>query len=412
MQNPKKIDHGLLKLNNRLEILRALRESGPMSRNELKEKTGLSWGTITAFIKELMDMRVVVETGKESSRLGRKPVGIDLDTSSRFILAMRVGGSYVKTMVMDIKGAVRGELKAAIKPNDPGRDILRAAMETSLGLLKKNRIPLSRLAGIGFTAPGAIDSEAGVCLYSPRHPRWKDVPVRSLVEKRFEAPCFVDHASYCSALGEQWFGSARDKRNFLSVPIGNGISVGIIIDGRVYRGHDHMAGEFGHSCIDPAGELCVCGRRGCIEEYVSGRALARQAERLFAGKRRATRPLQGPEGKPGGEALFLAAKAGDSAAARILERMGSCLGIGLSNLINILNPEAIIISGGVSKAHEFFRPALERALEKHAWHFSSREIMVSKLEDPVLLGAAGIVMSKIFVEGLLFEKSRNGGNSL
>lgn len=400
------IDHRTLKLSNQLLILNTLREKGALSRNQLKAETALSWGTITAFVKELLDEGILTETGKEVSDLGRKPMGLDLNTQSNHVVGVRLGGTSIKAVILDVRGKILHEHQAPTNPHADCPEIIRQIMTVVDEALTRAGIQTSHLAGIGFTAPGAIDAAAGICLYAPRHPSWRNVPIRDILKDRYQIPCFVEHSNNSSALGEQWFGAGMSTANFLCVPIGDGISVGIIIHGQIYRGHDSMAGEFGHTCIDPAGPTCVCGRKGCLEEYASGRALTRQAARADReGRGGGMRALIPPEAEITPEVLFQAAKAKDAEARKIFQTMGCYLGIGLANLINLFNPELIIISGGVARSSRFFLSALKQALHKHAWNFSSQKIVVSRLDDPVVLGAASLVLREIYRGGLLFKKA-------
>jgi glucokinase-like ROK family protein len=312
---------------------------------------------------------------------------------------VRLGGTYIKSTVLDLRGKVLCEKISNVNPDDKKEKIVDQILKTIDSALRQQKVRNERIAGIGFTAPGAIDTDNGVCLYAPRHPKWKDVPIKEILHERYKAPCFVEHSNSSSALGEQWFGAGKNISDFLCVPIGTGISVGIIINGRIYRGYNGMAGEFGHTSIYPDGTKCICGRKGCLEEYASGRSLARQGNEI-ADRKKADVVMTS-------KLLCEAAESGDKKARKIFETMGQHLGIGLANLINILNPELIIISGGVSKASQFFLPSLEKALAGHAWDYSSRKIAISDLEDPVLMGAASLVLREIYVNGLLL-KEKNG----
>jgi glucokinase len=272
-------------------------------------------------------------------------------------------------------------------------------------ILGNTSISLENIAGIGVAAPGAIDAHAGICLYAPHHPNWKNINLKTAFERRFGKPCFVDHVNNCTALGQMLFGQGRGIDNFLCVLLGTGISAGIIIDGEVYRGVNCAAGEFGHMCIDPNGPECACGNKGCLEVFASGPALARMG-RGAATENPASRITALAEGgieHITGEIVYRAAVEEDPEALKIFESMGFYLGLGISNLIDLFNPERVILCGRVSQAHRFFLSSLAKTVEQRAWHISKKEIKVSAIANAPVLGAAGNVLQGIYNGGLLFD---------
>jgi glucokinase-like ROK family protein len=398
-------NHETMKRNNMLTILRAIRALGPVSRVRLQQETTLSWGTITSSIKELLARRIVKEIGSVNTGVGRRPVELDMDTSQHFVVGVRLGGSYIRSVVVDIKGNTVAEHKEFVDAQGSKETILNQLFGSVDAILAEARVSLERVSGIGIAAPGAIDVFSGVCLYTPHHPNWKDVRLKESFELRFGKTCFVDHVNNCTVLGQMLFGQGKGIDNFLCVLLGTGISAGIMINGEVYRGVNCAAGEFGHMCIDPEGPYCACGSRGCLEVYASGPALAERGKEI-AEKNPSSRIALLSGGHPdaiSAETVFQAAVEGDTEAAAVFEKMGCYLGIGISNLINLLNPERIILCGRVSQAHQFFLPALEKTIEERAWHVSSKEIKISTIANAPVLGAVGNVQQAIYYGGLLFD---------
>ncbi|UCF97194.1 MAG: ROK family transcriptional regulator [Spirochaetaceae bacterium] len=404
-------DHETMKRNNQLAILRAIRSLGPVSRVRLQKETNLSWGTITSSIKELLDKRVVKETGSVNTGVGRRPVELDMNTAEHFVVGVRLGSSYIRSIILDVKGNTAGEYKEFVDAGGSRESILQQLYQSVDSILGSTGVDLDTVAGIGIAAPGAIDARAGVCLYAPHHPNWKNVHLKESFEQRFGKPCFVDHVNNCTALGQMLFGQGKGIENFLCVLLGTGISAGIIINGEVYRGVNCAAGEFGHMCIDPSGPDCACGNRGCLEVYASGPALARMgreiADRDPASKIAALAGSSAEEIL--GETVFQAALEGDRGAVKLFEDMGFYLGIGISNLIDLFNPERVILCGRVSEAHRFFLPSLQRTVEERAWHISKKEIKVSSIPNAPVLGAAGNVLQGIYNGGLLFDTIQKRG---
>ena len=403
-------DHETMKRNNQLAILRTIRILGPVSRVRLQKETNLSWGTITSSIKELLAKRIVEEIGAVNTGVGRRPVELDMNTSEHFVVGVRLGGSYIRSIILDIKGNTTAEYKEYVDAGGSKEKILEQLFESVDTILANAGINLDNVAGIGVAAPGAIDAHAGVCLYAPHHPNWKNVHLRAAFEQKFGKPCYVDHVNNCTALGQMLFGQGRGIDSFLCVLLGTGISAGIIINGEVYRGTNCAAGEFGHVSIDPNGPVCACGSKGCLEGFASGPALAGLGREIAAGNRnsRIFSLVDGNLDEISGETVYQAAVEGDAEALKIFEDMGIYLGLGISNLINLFNPQRIILCGRVSRAHRFFLPSLEKTVENRAWHISNKEIKVSEITNAPVLGAAGNVLQEIYNGSLLFDTIQAG----
>jgi N-acetylglucosamine repressor len=349
----------------------------------------------------LLARGIIREIGSVSTGMGRRPVELDMNTERNYVLGLRLGSFAVRSMVTDIKGQPVEKMAQRIDASGSRRHILAAMLACSRQLLQRRSIPHSGLAGIGIAAPGAVDFRTGICHYAPHHPNWKNVPLKEYFESEFGVPCYVDHVSNCFALSEMLFGFGKGLESFVCVLLGTGVSAGIVIHGEVYRGADCYSGEFGHTCIDMNGPVCACGNRGCVEAYTAGPALARMAAEKLRSGRGGGRIIQsgGESNEITAEAVCLAAGKGDKTALAVLRQMGAYLGIGVSNLINLFNPERVIIGGRVSKASEFFLPAFQDSLGKYAWHGSSKDVRISRLENGPVLGAVAIVLQEIFGRG-------------
>ncbi len=394
-------DHAAMKLNNQLAILRCIRDEGPISRVDLKKKTRLSWGTITASTRELLAGGILTEVGAVTTGLGRRPVELELNRERNLVLGMQLGSSLVRSVLVDVKGSVVGELDMPVNSQAGSAEILGRIIDTGRRILSRYGVDRSALAGIGIAAPGAVDFSTGVCLYAPHHPRWKNVRLKDRVERAFGVPCCVDHAFNCFALSEKLFGFGRGLDSFICVLLGTGVSAGIVLHGEVYRGANSLAGEFGHTCVDENGPVCACGNAGCIEMYVSGPAIAAAARQEMS---------RGRAGQSNGsritpESLSVAARRGDPTARRVYARMGTVLGIGISNLINIFNPQTVILGGLVCRASDLFLPSCMETVRQRAWHASPKNVKVSQLERGAVLGAAALVLQRLFTAGNILDRA-------
>jgi predicted NBD/HSP70 family sugar kinase len=395
-------DHASMKLKNQLAILRSIREEGPISRVDIKQRTLLSWGTVTTSTKELLDRGIITEIGAVTTGVGRRPVELDLNRTDNFVLGLQLGSFLVRAVLMDVKGTVVDEMEVPVDSRGSAREMLACLLNTGRRTL---------LAGVGIAAPGAVDFSTGVCLYAPHHPHLKDVPLKKKFEQAFGVPCFVDHDFNCFVLSEQLFGYGKGMDSFICVLVGNGMAAGIALHGEVYRGADSLAGEFGHTCIDQQGPLCACGNHGCLEALASGSAIAAAALRELPSHPSSTIPgaVRGDHNAITAETVAVAARQGDRLAQEIYVRMGKVLGVGISNLINTFNPQCIILGGRVSKASDLFLPSCMETVRQRAWYASTKDVKVSRLERGEVLGAAALVLQQIFSTGQIVRRAGGSG---
>jgi glucokinase len=298
-------------------------------------------------------------------------------------LGIDLGGTKILTAVVDPQGEMLSS-DESITPATEGCDaVIQCILDSAHRVLKQAGVALSEICAIGVGAAGLSNPEAGILFTSPNLPGLRNVPLRDIMQKRLGRKTFLINDANAAALGEFYFGVARDARNFIYITLSTGIGGGIIIDGRIYTGAIGAAGEVGHMSIDDNGPICNCGNRGCWETLASGTALAREAKhRIKEGVR--TSILEYAEGdieKVTAQVVHSAAEQGDSLAKELIARTGYYVGVGLSNLINIFNPELIVIGGGLSNIGDMLlEPALKTAGERackeafQAVHFASAEL--------------------------------------
>jgi predicted NBD/HSP70 family sugar kinase len=240
-----------------------------------------------------------------------------------------------------------------------------------------------RILGVGIGISGFVDAEAGVDLYSPIL-GWREVPIRAPLEQRLGLPVYVENDVNALTLAERWYGAGRNFRDFICITVGEGIGAGVVIGGELYRGAAGGAGELGHTTINPDGPRCRCGERGCLEVYASDRFLLHQASAL------------GYQGIP---ELITAAQNGDGTARQVFHDMGRALGIGTKNIVNLLNPEAVVLGGERLDAADLFLPAFEEEVRRHSFPKEAEELAIVRAElgeDGFLVGAATLVVREFF----------------
>jgi predicted NBD/HSP70 family sugar kinase len=385
-----------------LNILRTIKERGTISRTDLQHLTGLSWGTITNTTRDLLNRNLIREEGAFSTKAGRKPVCLAINPSTHSLVGLDVGYGIVRCLVLNLAGETLAYEEARFEPGDLPATVLERGAAMVKRSLALPAVASRMCLGVGVAVPGYLDVKRGVVRFISRMPVWKDVPVREQLQRMIDTVVRVEHDPNCLALAERWFGEAGRAEHVLCLHLGDGVGMGILTDGQVYRGSQQFAGEFGHMTIDPTGPACSCGDHGCVEAYCSVPALrefvASKPERQSA----ALRDIFA-KSAPTIAQMAAAAHHGDEAAKSGFERLGTYLGIGVANLVDLFNPDLIVLSGPMTAAPELFMPGLGREVEKHACAHSSRQMLISRLgERAMAMGACGTVLQSIFdEEGLL-----------
>ena len=314
---------------------------------------------------------------------GKWTVGIDF------------GGTMIKAGLVDPHGRVAAERVLSSRAAGRPAQFLAAAVVLVETLAAGAGVRPRQLRGVGIGAPGPVDIERGVVHTLVNVPGWREVPLRRALERCFGCPCAVENDAKVFALAEARFGAGRGTRHLIGVTLGTGVGSGLVLNGTLYRGASGAAGELGHTVIDPRGRQCGCGARGCLEAHVGTEAilaLARRAIRRRAGPLRTL--AREARGRLSPELVSRAAEQGDAAARGVWVEVGRSLGVGLGNAVNLLNPERIVIGGGVANAWPFFLPSLLRTLRAQAMEVSARTVRVVRAR----LGArAGIVGAAVLV---------------
>ena len=266
-------------------------------------------------------------------------------------------------------------------------------------LMKETNTTPSDIEGIGFDFPGQVDCKTGVVKLAPNIPGWVNVPIAQMIEDEFHIPTRIDNDVRCAALGELKFGAGRGCENFICITVGTGIGSGIVINGKVVRGATNAAGELGHIKLQMnGGPICGCGDTGCLEAFASGPAIVAMAqEYIKGGKSTKFREMAAAEG--GEITPYMVAKAaeeGDPVAKRIFEIVGEYIGIGLTSVINLLNPERVIIGGGVAESGELLLGPIRKTIKERAMVVAGNAVEIV----PAQLGnSAGVIGASMLIEG-------------
>ena len=316
----------------------------------------------------------------------------------RWIVGLDIGGTKIAVSLGTKNGKILGK---EIFSSGNGRKVHESVNQIQAAiseLLSRHKLTTRKLMGIGIAVPGAIDSRRQTIQKSPNLPSWEGFPIKSVLARRFGVPVSIENDANAAALGERYFGSGRGIDHFLYLTISTGIGSGIIANGSLVRGAGGTAGEVGHMTVERNGLPCHCGKRGCLEAYSSGTAIADHVKRAIrrGAKTRYFRQfkLSDITGQLVSEA---ASRARDPLAIQARQIAADYLGMGLANLINLLNPKRIILGGGVMEHVLYFWVPMMKAVRREAWPmaFRSCEILRSRLGKNVGdLGAMALVLER------------------
>ena len=302
-------------------------------------------------------------------------------------IGIDVGGTNVKIALVDTKGKIVYSNSVPTRAEMGYEYTVNNIKQAIYDLLKETKLTTKDIEGIGFGFPGQVDYKAGIVRNAPNIPGWVEVPIAKLIEDEFKIPTRVDNDVRCAALGELKYGAGKGCENMICITVGTGIGSGLIINGKLVRGASNAAGEIGHIKLQMHdGPICGCGDTGCLEAFAE--------DYIRGGKSTKFREMAN-----GGQItpylVCEAAKAGDPVAQRIFTIMGEYIGIGLASVVNLLNPERIIIGGGVADAGDILIAPLTETLKKRAMKIAGSAVEVV----PAQLGnTAGVIGSSLLIE--------------
>jgi glucokinase-like ROK family protein len=378
---------------NQMRVLHLLRTQGARSRADIARQTNLTKATASRIISELVARNLVREVGMGSLSRGRRPILYEFNTSSALALGVEVRQNEFQAVVTELDAT---PLRSYVVPLSDTR--VATVLDALEGLVANvHRDFDNRLVGIGLGIPGIYDDQRHAVVLA-EHLEWENVELASLIRARIPLDVCIVNRGNAAALGERWYGAGRGRDNLVFINVGSGIKAGLIVRGELYLGANGSAGEIGHMTVVPDGPVCVCGKRGCLEALASTTAIVERVRALArAGKalNSASRPAPAVEALTRQDVL-LAAHAGDAGVLLAFREAGTYIGIVVANLINIFNPERVILGGLVSQAPAAFLAAIQQAAEAHAFGIPWRaaDIVVAELgKDAVAIGAAAMLLS-------------------
>jgi len=313
----------------------------------------------------------------------------------QYAVGIDIGGTKISMVLGTSSGKILTCREIPAQTGARTRACVKELGENLKTLILASGISPKKILGIGVGCPGAVNTQKGTLPRSPNLPGWAGLPLGHILKKTTGLPVYLANDANAAALGESFFGAGRNSKNIIYITVSTGVGGGIIVHGQLYEGAGFVAGEIGHMSIVPEGRKCNCGQRGCLEAYASGTAIGNFVrERMTKKNTKVWKFLEGNK-KVSARQVGMAAREGDKLAIESYRQAGYYLGIGIANLLNVLNPEKIVIGGGVLKsAHKIFWATMMKSAKQHAWPESFRTVRIvrSQLKGHVgNLGALALV---------------------
>ncbi len=315
-----------------------------------------------------------------------------------YLVGIDLGGTNVDVGVVDKAGKMIARHARPLGKPTTRKEVVEAIYLATEETLQRAGMKKESIHAIGIATPGVLDIARGVVVTAANLPEWKDVPLRDLIKKRFEAPTVLENDANAAAYGEFWVGAGKDVRSMIMLTLGTGIGGGIVIDGKLWHGWKDAAGELGHFTIDYKGRQCACGNIGCLEAYASAESTVRRfLESARSGKE--TNLKRAVEEKPESvtcRMLYEEALKGDALCRQTLEETGFFLGVGIVTILHFMNPEMVVLTGGMIGAGPMIMDPLKKVVEERALSRSREDVQLvfARLgTDAGVIGAAGCALT-------------------
>ncbi|HVB71881.1 MAG TPA: ROK family transcriptional regulator [Acidimicrobiales bacterium] len=366
-------------------LIELVRRAGSISRADLARQSQLSAPTVSAIIDQLMKRGIVVETTTAPSSGGRPPVLLTIDPKAGYVVGIKLRGDGLTTVVCDLDAEIVASAERYVPLVGDPVSAIEAIEQETRRVLRDAAVSPSKVLGLGIGLSGVIETSDGVCKFSHLL-QWHDVELAEPLRERLGLPVWVENDVNTLAVAEKWAGDALTASDFVTLSVGRGIGLGIVVNRSLYRGAHGASGEFGHMIVEPGGPRCECGRFGCLEAMVGEGALRRRI-----GERKGHDVSR--------DELQLLVEMGDSSTLEVVDSAGRKLGLAVANVVTLLNPELLIICGeGTSLGGTFINPIVT-AVREQTFADLGRELDIkvqSWGDEAWAVGAATLVLRESF----------------
>ena len=410
MSNRNSADQALVRELNLSLVLRYIHNEAPVSRSQIAQATGLNKSTVSSLVDDLLKRHLVHETGINSVGTGRPATLLEINPLAGGIIGVELGVDFIAVALTDFTGNILWRQLVYVNPADAQEIIIAQILGLADQAITVCKDQGLYLLGLGLSVPGTADSENGILIFAPNL-QWQNVRFRKIFFEHFGVKIYVENDANAAAIAEHLFGAARKCEDFIFVVASIGIGGGLFLNGNLYRGKDGFAGEIGHSPIvaEPYQNPCHYGNLGCWETYANQGSLVKRVQSRLENERDSIIPsLMSDQSAPLSISIIKqAADEGDKEALEALTETGTALGLGFASLIDVFNPEKIILGGTLSTVGKYLLPTIKDTATNHSLSdFSPKvDILLSNFEtDAILIGAISIVVDDILSNPILVER--------
>lgn len=378
-----KHDQETMRKNNKGNILNLIRENKPVSKSELSKITNMSPTSVSRIVTELIELGLIKETELASGKIGRKALLLDTVSSSVYVICVQADQDILRIGIVDFDGTIINETTHFCDaPGMSWTAFSNKICDEVSNIIEITDIDKSKIIGVGIGIPGLVDTANGIVLSSPQL-KWVNIQLADYIQNKLGYPTMIDNIIKAKALAENTYGAARDAKRVAFVHFGTGVGSALILNNEIYRGVTNSAGEIGHTTINPNGKLCDCGRRGCLQTYITERAILQEA--------RAVKDISNVN------EIFEAYTKGEDWAIIILDQLHTYISIAICNVICMYNPDTVIFSGKMTEQPAKTEYIIKDNVDRLIWaqFKGSYEIKRSVLgENGGLLGMAVLLINK------------------
>lgn len=391
---------------NRASVLDVIRREGPVSQTGIAKILNLQPSTILRIITDLLEEQLLVPTGqgKANAKGGRRATLLELNPDGAYAIGVDLNADEIIVVLLNLAGADVGEVRAAC-PSEQGSAKVMEALKWAIGeLLDKYRVVKGKVLGIGVSVPGKVDSATGVSFYAVNFPDWRNVPIGRVLEDEFQFPVYVEGDMRCMAHGEMWFGREHDNMLCLGF-FERGIGLGLVLNGKLYRGANQVAGDVGHVVVEPDGPQCSCGRRGCLEAIASERGILNKIR--WQGRTLSANGVDSSNGEPDIHAILDAYEKGDPLVSRYVDEAAACIGKVLCDLVRVFDPRIIVIGGHILASSSKFLQVVKTTFMSMQPNYADfvPEIEPARFgEMSISIGSASLIVSRVFTPSGIQER--------
>lgn len=391
-----------VRANNLSITLNLIHERGSITRTELMELTQLSAPTISALVNSLISAGFVIEGGSGASSGGRRPTILQFNYDARHAIGVDMGAAHVTVVSMNLAGDVKARQSHRMDIVNLPHQTLENIVQIVKEVIAETRVPVEEILGLGLTVPAPLNTITSGTFLTHYMPSWKGISPAVELAKEFTMPIYLENDANAGALAEKWWGSAKQCDTIVFVKLGTGVGSGLIIGNEIYRGFSGTAGEIGHTTIETMGRRCRCGNHGCMESYVGLPGILMDARLGLAEDASWVGSLDNLTVQQ----VIDAARSGNKFCLQLIQTAGRYLGIGLANLINIMNPGMLVLGGDLAEAGDLLIEPMVASMLKRSIPFEKHmeKIVVSELgQDTVAIGAATLAIIEAFSPSNLYR---------